>query len=216
MKEFFFFFWKHIQSNTRKPTYIECYENIIFIFFKYRIGFRVFFAPLLFVHFADFWMADQTNSMVPIFLDLQTFFCFYSKNSNLSYVDGKYIFWQILYLFFLCIIICSNICVFLYHYTEDNICLTQRSYIRPIFAMLPAWFRCAQCLRRFADTKLVFPHLVNAVKYTTGLLVVVFSVVCSVTTGEFFSFIFTTIFYSNSVITGNLKSSKFICLRQKK
>ncbi|XP_063705929.1 solute carrier family 53 member 1-like [Culicoides brevitarsis] len=120
-----------------------------------KIGFRVLFAPLLFVHFADFWMADQTNSMVPIFLDLQTFFCFYSKNSNLSYVD------------------------------EDNICLTQRSYIRPIFAMLPAWFRCAQCLRRFVDTKLVFPHLVNAVKYTTGILVVVFSVATSVTNEKY-------------------------------
>lgn len=54
-----------------------------------RICFRVLFAPLLFVHFADFWMADQTNSMVPMFLDVQTFFCFYSKNSNLSYIDGK-------------------------------------------------------------------------------------------------------------------------------
>lgn len=50
--------------------------------------------------------------------------------------------------------------------------------------MLPAWFRCAQCLRRFVDTKLVFPHLVNAVKYTTGILVVVFAVTCNVTKGK--------------------------------
>lgn len=138
------------------------------------------FAPLLYVNFADFWMADQTNSMVPIFLDFQTLFCFYTHNSNLSYVDGK------CKSSFLFIWVTFQDIFFHKIFAEDNVCLTQRSWIRPIMAMLPAWFRCAQCLRRFVDTKLVFPHLVNALKYTTGILCVAFAVTSSVTNGKVF------------------------------
>ena len=47
--------------------------------------------------------------------------------------------------------------------------------IRPIVACLPAWFRFAQCLRRYRDTRLVFPHIVNAGKYSTTFFVVLFS-----------------------------------------
>lgn len=47
--------------------------------------------------------------------------------------------------------------------------------VRPIVACLPAWWRFAQCLRRYRDTRLVFPHLVNAGKYSTTFFVVVFS-----------------------------------------
>ena len=47
--------------------------------------------------------------------------------------------------------------------------------IRPIIACLPAWFRFAQCLRRYRDTRLVFPHIVNAGKYSTSFFVVIFS-----------------------------------------
>jgi hypothetical protein len=37
-------------------------------------------------------------------------------------------------------------------------------YIRMIVAMLPAYFRFAQCIRRYRDSKEAFPHLVNAGK----------------------------------------------------
>lgn len=47
--------------------------------------------------------------------------------------------------------------------------------IRPIVNCLPAWFRFAQCLRRYRDSKEAFPHLVNAGKYATTFLVVIFS-----------------------------------------
>ena len=47
--------------------------------------------------------------------------------------------------------------------------------IRPLVACLPAWCRFVQCLRRFKDTKQVFPHLVNAGKYSTSFFVVAFS-----------------------------------------
>ena len=47
--------------------------------------------------------------------------------------------------------------------------------IRPVVACLPAWFRFAQCLRRYKDTRQAFPHLVNAGKYSTAFFVVAFS-----------------------------------------
>lgn len=47
--------------------------------------------------------------------------------------------------------------------------------IRPFVACLPAWFRFAQCLRRYKDTRQAFPHLVNAGKYSTAFFVVAFS-----------------------------------------
>lgn len=40
---------------------------------------------------------------------------------------------------------------------------------------LPAWFRFAQCLRRYRDSREAFPHLVNAGKYSTTFLVTIFS-----------------------------------------
>ena len=47
--------------------------------------------------------------------------------------------------------------------------------LTPIVACLPAWFRFAQCIRRYRDTRLVFPHIVNAGKYSTSFFVVLFS-----------------------------------------
>lgn len=47
--------------------------------------------------------------------------------------------------------------------------------IRPIMACLPAWFRFAQCMRRYRDTKEAFPHLANATKYATSFFAVIFS-----------------------------------------
>lgn len=39
---------------------------------------------------------------------------------------------------------------------------------------VPAWIRFAQCLRRYRDSKEAFPHLLNAGKYATTFLVVIF------------------------------------------
>jgi hypothetical protein len=56
-------------------------------FWTMRILGRVLCAPFFFVNFADFWLADQLNSMIPIFLDVQFFFCFYTTNTSFSKVD---------------------------------------------------------------------------------------------------------------------------------
>lgn len=47
--------------------------------------------------------------------------------------------------------------------------------IRPIVNCLPAWFRFAQCLRRYRDSKEAFPHLVNAGKYSATFFTVIFA-----------------------------------------
>ena len=58
---------------------------------------------------------------------------------------------------------------------SDPQCGTVTYGLRPFLAILPAWFRFAQCLRRYRDTRHAFPHLVNAGKYSTTFFVVFFS-----------------------------------------
>ena len=70
------------------------------------------------------------------------------------------------------------ICYMVYglHFPNLSIHCGSVAYVlRPIVAVLPAWFRFAQCLRRYYDTRSVFPHLVNAGKYSTSFFVVFFS-----------------------------------------
>jgi len=40
--------------------------------------FRIFTAPFHYVGFADFWLADQLNSLTTVLLDLEYLICFYS------------------------------------------------------------------------------------------------------------------------------------------
>ncbi|XP_055371502.1 xenotropic and polytropic retrovirus receptor 1-like [Condylostylus longicornis] len=108
-----------------------------------RITWRMVAAPFYHVNFADFWLADQWNSLVNGLLDFEFLLCFYLINTD----------W-----------------VFVHNYSS---CLENDFIIRPIVNCLPAWFRFAQCLRRYRDTKEAFPHLVNAGKYSTTFLVVI-------------------------------------------
>merc|ERR1740123_1917889 len=43
---------------------------------------RLILAPLPFVVFADFWVADQFNSLAPALKDFHYFVCFYSSNQS--------------------------------------------------------------------------------------------------------------------------------------
>ncbi|XP_033330944.1 solute carrier family 53 member 1 [Megalopta genalis] len=114
-------------------------------FWALRVLGRIFCAPFFYVGFADFWLADQLNSLHTVFLDFQYFVCFYVQNSSWTSV------------------------------TDAETCIMRELSMRPFVACLPAWFRFAQCLRRYRDTKEAFPHLVNAAKYATSFFVVVFS-----------------------------------------
>jgi hypothetical protein len=115
---------------------------------------RALCAPFFFVGFADFWLADQLNSLVPVLLDFQYMICFYATRAT-STGNGTNWDWNTA--------------------TDYNLCVDKTWFIRPIVACLPAYLRFAQCLRRYRDTREAFPHLANAGKYTTTFLVVLFS-----------------------------------------
>lgn len=58
---------------------------------------RIFCAPFFYVSFADFWLADQLNSLHTVFLDFQYFVCFYIQNSSWTDVTGQYNLYHYLY-----------------------------------------------------------------------------------------------------------------------
>ncbi|XP_052868555.1 xenotropic and polytropic retrovirus receptor 1 isoform X1 [Anopheles cruzii] len=107
---------------------------------------RMVAAPLVHVGFADFWLADQLNSLVTALLDFQFLVCFYATNGNWIEVNNN---------------------------TDQ--CMEHSYIIRPLVNCLPAWFRFAQCLRRYRDSREAFPHLANAGKYATTFCVVIFA-----------------------------------------
>ncbi|KAJ1525327.1 hypothetical protein ONE63_010149 [Megalurothrips usitatus] len=114
-------------------------------FWMIRIMFRALSAPFFFVNFADFWMADQLNSLVPALIDFQYTICFYITNNSLTMASDD-----------------AKQCV-------------ERAWFRPVMAVLPAWLRFAQCLRRYRDTREANPHLANALKYSTVFVVIIFT-----------------------------------------
>ncbi|XP_055841829.1 xenotropic and polytropic retrovirus receptor 1 [Episyrphus balteatus] len=114
-------------------------------FWLLRISGRMIAAPFFHVGFADFWLGDQLNSLVTALLDFEYLVCFYITNGDWAQANNT------------------------------SVCLEKDFLIRPFFNCLPAWFRFAQCLRRYRDSKEAFPHLVNAGKYSTTFLVVIFA-----------------------------------------
>ena len=205
---FFLFIVSHYAA-LNIPIYVHPLSIIIFMaaflfnpfpifyhrarFWAIKILFRIFTAPFHYVTFADFWLADQLNSMAALFLDFEYLVCFY---------------------FFVCpsnwdiptkIEVCEpfNMTTVGPALTTpeptspwssippatmvppkakaDAVCLTHpASYvIRFLIACLPAWFRFAQCLRRYRDTKQAFPHLANAAKYSTTFFVALASTLYS-------------------------------------
>ncbi|GFS55909.1 xenotropic and polytropic retrovirus receptor 1 [Trichonephila inaurata madagascariensis] len=81
-------------------------------FWLLRVLGRIIAAPFFHVGFADFWLADQLNSLVPVLVDFQYFVCFYVTSVN----------WEV--------------------NTDSNKCVDDVGLIsRPIVACLPAWFR---------------------------------------------------------------------------
>lgn len=128
--------------------------------------FNCFTAPLHFVTFTDFWLGDQMNSLITSFLDFQYTICFYATEVDYSgwtisvrtvnmtanepipwgYVDIN---------------------------TGRDMC-TSAAGVRALVSIVPATVRFMQCLRRFRDTGHAHPHLINAGKYSTTYLVIIF------------------------------------------
>jgi len=128
-------------------------------FWALRVMGRIIAAPFFHVGFADFWLADQLNSLVAALLDFQFLICLYVRNGDWLVGDLSA--------------------------AETGECMEKDFVIRPIVNCLPAWFRFAQCLRRYRDTKEAFPHLVNAGKYSSTFLVVLFKTLSSAYSDEY-------------------------------
>ncbi|XP_056133707.1 xenotropic and polytropic retrovirus receptor 1a isoform X1 [Lampris incognitus] len=126
-------------------------------FWLLKLLFRVFTAPFHRVEFADFWLADQLNSLVFVLMDMEYLVCFYLFELQWSNNKG----------------LLPNVC------PDDYICHSYSYGVRAIIQCLPAWLRFVQCLRRYRDTKRAFPHLVNAGKYSTTFFVVTFAALYS-------------------------------------
>lgn len=58
-------------------------------FWALKILGKALMAPFFYVNFADFWVADQLNSLVTLFTDLQYYICFYLTNPNFFEARGK-------------------------------------------------------------------------------------------------------------------------------
>uniref|UniRef100_A0A6I8SS68 Xenotropic and polytropic retrovirus receptor 1 homolog n=1 Tax=Xenopus tropicalis TaxID=8364 RepID=A0A6I8SS68_XENTR len=125
-------------------------------FWLLKLLFRVFTAPFHKVGFADFWLADQLNSLAVILMDLEFMICFYSFELKWGDSDG------------------------LVNSGERAFVCNSYSYgVRAVVQCIPAWLRFIQCLRRYRDTKRAFPHLVNAGKYSTTFFMVTFAALYS-------------------------------------
>nr|CAD7256647.1 unnamed protein product [Timema shepardi] len=124
-------------------------------FWTLRVIGRIITAPFFRVGFADFWLADQLNSLVNALLDFQFLICFYITSDDWLEVG------------------------------DTSQCSSKSYIVRPIVNCLPAWFRFAQCLRRYRDSKEAFPHLANAGKYSTTFAVVIFSTLRAVNADKY-------------------------------
>ncbi|XP_035683142.1 xenotropic and polytropic retrovirus receptor 1-like isoform X1 [Branchiostoma floridae] len=143
-------------------------------FWFLRILFRIFTAPFHPVNFADFWLADQLNSLVAVLLDFEYMICYFIY--EVEWHDDP----------------------------NPKICTSWKYGIRSVMACLPAWFRFAQCLRRYRDTKHAFPHLVNAGKYSTSFFVIAFATLSRVhgeVTGETHSHTFYYLWICAAIIS---------------
>ncbi|CAH2311396.1 xenotropic and polytropic retrovirus receptor 1 [Pelobates cultripes] len=119
-------------------------------FWLLKLLFRVFTAPFHKVGFADFWLADQLNSLAVILMDLEFMICYYSLELDWNSPTGLL-------------------------KKDTGICNTYTYGVRAVVQCIPAWLRFIQCLRRYRDTKRAFPHLVNAGKYSTTFFMVTFA-----------------------------------------
>ncbi|XP_036610174.1 xenotropic and polytropic retrovirus receptor 1 [Trichosurus vulpecula] len=122
-------------------------------FWLLKLLFRVFTAPFHKVGFADFWLADQLNSLTVLLLDLEYMICFYSF--ELKWDESKGLLPDKM--------------------GGSDICHSYSYGVRAIVQCIPAYLRFVQCLRRYRDTRRAFPHLANAGKYSTTFFVVTFA-----------------------------------------
>ena len=112
---------------------------------------RIFSAAFHPIFFAEFWLTNQLASLELAFFDLEYFFCFYisdrqwwsTKLTSPASPKGAF---------------CTG---------------WSRFLLQAFLLAIPSSIRLTQCVRRYYDSKLKFPHLANAGKYSTSVLVAI-------------------------------------------
>ncbi|XP_056602947.1 xenotropic and polytropic retrovirus receptor 1-like isoform X2 [Triplophysa dalaica] len=112
---------------------------------------KVLAAPFQPVGFAECWLADQFNSLSPLFIGLRDLLCFYTCQINWTDM------WS------------ANS-----PYAVSLDCGWYSIAVSCLIQCFPPWLRFAQCLRCFWDTGHML-HLLNAGKYFTVFLMVIFA-----------------------------------------
>lgn len=99
----------------------KCFQkNLRFKFISIVV--HILLAPFIYVFFTDFYLADQFNSIVAIFLDMHYSMCYiFTDRWSTEIADTK-------------------------------ICTSSGNGIRPIISFLPAMWRMFQCFRCYYDT----------------------------------------------------------------
>ncbi|CAL8072122.1 unnamed protein product [Calicophoron daubneyi] len=180
----YFLFSEKLNSSPYISPFILVITMILFLINPFKFGYhrarrwllrvlgRIARAPFVPVAFADFWLADQLNSLSFILPELARFVCFYSSqvdwSNQLKYLPlGAHG------------ISAENSTV--PECSTSEIAFVANSCqcnglifgLEPLLRTLPAWFRFAQCLRRYHDMeeKRTHPHIVNAGKYSASFFV---------------------------------------------
>merc|ERR550532_684312 len=89
-----------------------------------KIVLRILLAPIPLVVFADFWLADQFNSLAPALKDLHYFVCFYTNNQTT--LANR---WDLA--------------------VDTEVCNESWRWLPYVLVSIPAYWRLAQCFRRY-------------------------------------------------------------------
>ncbi|KAK0651689.1 EXS family-domain-containing protein [Cercophora newfieldiana] len=65
-------------------------------------------------------------------------------------------------------------CLYSHGWEDPSQCNSNHSRLMGFFGALPPIWRALQCIRRYHDTKNIFPHLVNCGKYSMSIMAAVF------------------------------------------
>ena len=75
------------------------------------LQFRIFTAPFHHVGFADFWLADQLNSLVVVMLDFEYLICYYAFEVEWLGGDSEYSVCVCVVCVCMCVCVCVCVCV---------------------------------------------------------------------------------------------------------
>jgi len=125
--------------------------------FLYSLG-NIIISPFGRLYFRDFFLADILTSIPSVLADLVFTICFFASQQFLAKEGNEY--------------------------TFNGQCHRWNTlYFVSTVSFLPFWWRFMQCFNKYYNTRNAFPHLVNAGKYFSSLLVVAFAVAHSLGDG---------------------------------